>query len=118
MDSIQLQTKELLTYHCGCHGNLVTVATRYVAVANRPIEPPYQIWTQYDSRQRSESKMYLTQTDYPVSRVGLQQSLSSTFPTFYISISRSSKPALPGIDTSFEVPRPESWTGFQTSSAL
>ena len=53
MDSIQLKTKEFLTYHCGCHGNLVTIATRYVTDANRPIKPSYQIWTQYDSRQRS-----------------------------------------------------------------
>ena len=29
--SIQLKTKELLTYHCHCQGNLVTMATRYVA---------------------------------------------------------------------------------------
>ena len=29
---------------------------------------------------------------YPVSRVGLQKSPSSTSPTFYISISRSCKP--------------------------
>ena len=53
MDSIQLKTKELLTYHCGYHGNLVTIATRYVADAYRLIEPPYQIWTQYDLRQRT-----------------------------------------------------------------
>ena len=53
MDSIQHKTKELLTYHCGCHGNLVTIETRYVADANCPITPSYQIWTQYDSRQRS-----------------------------------------------------------------
>ena len=52
MDSMQLETKELLTYHCGCQGNLVTIATRYVADANCPIKPSYQIWTQYDSRQR------------------------------------------------------------------
>ena len=31
-------TKNLLTYHCGCHGNLVTIATRYVADAYRPKE--------------------------------------------------------------------------------
>ena len=48
-----LRQKELLTYHCGCHGNLVTIATRYAADAFRAIEPPYQIWTQYDLRQRS-----------------------------------------------------------------
>ena len=40
MDSIQLKTKELLTYCCGCHGNLVTIATRYVADAYCPKEPP------------------------------------------------------------------------------
>ena len=63
MDSIQLKTKELGTYYCGCHGNLVTIATRYVADAYCPKEPPYQIWTQYDLRQRSyKANMYLTQT--------------------------------------------------------
>ena len=35
-----------MTYHCGCHGNLVTIVARYVTDAYRPIEPPYQIWTQ------------------------------------------------------------------------
>ena len=45
IDSIQLKTKELLTYYCGCHGNLVNIATRYVADAYCPNEPPYQIWT-------------------------------------------------------------------------
>ena len=53
MDSIQLKTKELFTYHCGRHGNLVTIAKRYVADAYRLKEPPYQSWTQYDPRQRS-----------------------------------------------------------------
>ena len=43
--------KELLTYYCGCHGNLVTIAVRYVDDAYRPTEPPYQILTQYDLRQ-------------------------------------------------------------------
>ena len=52
-DSIGLTTKELLTYYCGCHGNLVTIATRYVADAYCPKEPPYQIWTQSNLRQRS-----------------------------------------------------------------
>ena len=33
MYSILLQTKELMTYYCGCHGNLVTIAVRYVADA-------------------------------------------------------------------------------------
>ena len=36
MGSIELKTNELLTYHCGCHGNLVTIATRYVANAYCP----------------------------------------------------------------------------------
>ena len=35
--------KELLTYHCGCHGNLVTIATRYVADASYPKQAPCQI---------------------------------------------------------------------------
>ena len=33
MGSIGRKTKELLTDHCGCHGNLVTIATRYVGDA-------------------------------------------------------------------------------------
>ena len=49
----ELKTKELVTCYCGCHGNLVTIAMRYVADAYCPKEPPYQIWTQYDLRQRS-----------------------------------------------------------------
>ena len=48
MDSINLKTKELLTYHCGCRGSLVTIAARYVADAYRLIKPTYQIWSQYD----------------------------------------------------------------------
>ena len=55
MDSIPLKTKELVTYYSGCHGNLVTIATRYEADAYCPKEPPYQIWTQYDLRQVSYS---------------------------------------------------------------
>ena len=38
-------------YHCGYHGNLVTIAMRYAADAYHPREPPYQIRTQYDTRQ-------------------------------------------------------------------
>ena len=53
VNSIQLKTKELLMYHCGCHGNLATIATRYVDDAYHPKESLYQIWTQYDIRQRS-----------------------------------------------------------------
>ena len=53
MDTIRLKTKELLTYHCGCLGNLVTMAARYVASAYCLKESPYQIWTQYNLRQWS-----------------------------------------------------------------
>ena len=48
MDSIRHKTKELLTYHYGCYGNLVTIATKYVADVYHPIEPPYQMWTKND----------------------------------------------------------------------
>ena len=41
MDSVWHKTKELLTYHCGCYGNLVTIATKYVAGVYHPMEPPY-----------------------------------------------------------------------------
>ena len=43
VDSIWLKAKELLTYHCGCHGNLVTIATRYVPGAYYSKETPCQI---------------------------------------------------------------------------
>ena len=36
VDSICLKTSKLLTYHYGCHRNLVTIATRYVADAYCP----------------------------------------------------------------------------------
>ena len=45
MNTIQLKTKELLTYYCGCHGNLVTIATRCVADAYCGKESPNQIWS-------------------------------------------------------------------------
>ena len=36
VDSIGPKTNELLTYCCGCHDNLVTIAMRYVADAYYP----------------------------------------------------------------------------------
>ena len=39
--------------HSGCHGNQVSIAMSYEADAYCPKEPPYQMWTQYDLRQRS-----------------------------------------------------------------
>ena len=33
MKSVRFKTHELLRYHFRCHGNLVTIATRYVADA-------------------------------------------------------------------------------------
>ena len=36
MNSIQPKTKQLVTHYCGCHGNLVTIATRFVADAYCP----------------------------------------------------------------------------------
>ena len=53
MDSIWPKIKEFVTYYCGCHGNLVTIATRILADAYCPKEPPYQVWTQCNFRQRS-----------------------------------------------------------------
>ena len=52
MDSIRLKMNELLMFYSGCHGNLVTIAMRYVADVCCPKEPAFQIWTQYDLRQR------------------------------------------------------------------
>ena len=37
VDSIWLKTNKLLTYHYGCHSNLVTIATRYVADAENDL---------------------------------------------------------------------------------
>ena len=41
MISIGLRTKELLRHYCRYHGNLVTIATRYVANAYCPKEALY-----------------------------------------------------------------------------
>ena len=46
-------TNVLLMFHSGCHGNQVSIETRYEADAYCPKEPPYQMWTQYDLRIRS-----------------------------------------------------------------
>ena len=43
VDSIRLKTKELLTYHYGCHSNLVTITTRYVADSYHTKKGSYQI---------------------------------------------------------------------------
>ena len=40
MDSIRPKTKELMIYYCGCHGNLITIAMRYMADAYCPKEVP------------------------------------------------------------------------------
>ena len=41
--TVRPKTKELVAYYCGCNGNLVTIATRFVADAYCPKESPYQI---------------------------------------------------------------------------
>ena len=41
MNSIRAKTKKLLTYYCGCHGVLVTIAMRYVADAYCHKKPSY-----------------------------------------------------------------------------
>ena len=38
MNSIHLKTKDLLRYHCSCHGNVVAVAMKYTADAYWPKE--------------------------------------------------------------------------------
>ena len=43
MNSIQFKTNELLMFHSGCHGNQVSIVTRYEADAYFPKETPYQI---------------------------------------------------------------------------
>ena len=44
MNSIQFKTCELLRYHFRCHGNLVTIATRYVPInAYYPLEAACEI---------------------------------------------------------------------------
>ena len=53
LKSLPFKKNELLTYHCGFHGNLVTIATRYVPNADCPKEAPCHIRSQYDLRQRS-----------------------------------------------------------------
>ena len=43
MNLISLKTKEVLRYHCGCHSNIVTIATEYVVDACYPKEALCQI---------------------------------------------------------------------------
>ena len=38
MSLIPLKTKELCGYHCGCHDNIVTIASMYLADAYYPKE--------------------------------------------------------------------------------
>ena len=57
VDSTWLKTKELLTYHYGCHSNLVTIATRYVADAYHP----KKVHTKYDlNRTQDKRVIYIT----------------------------------------------------------
>ena len=43
VNSIRLKIKQLLTCHCGCHGNLVIIKMRKVLDACCPEEAPCQI---------------------------------------------------------------------------
>ena len=43
MSSIFPKTKELFTENCGCHGNEVTIATKYVMNVYCPKEALYQL---------------------------------------------------------------------------
>ena len=63
MDSMRLKTKELLAYHCGCHDNLVTIATRYVADAYSPQRTsiPNMDSIRHETKE-PQNKMYLAQT--------------------------------------------------------
>ena len=54
VDSIWLKTNKLLSYHYGCHTNLVTIATRYVADAYHPK-------TKYDLNKTQDKRViYIT----------------------------------------------------------
>ena len=53
MSSIGLKRKELFTWHCGCHGNQDTIATRYVTDAYCPKEAPCQIYSENHLKQKS-----------------------------------------------------------------
>ena len=43
INSVALKTKELLRYHCGYHGNIVTIATGKLGYASSPNEALCQI---------------------------------------------------------------------------
>ena len=43
MNLIPPKTKELIKYHCGCHGNIVTITKGYLADAYYFKEDLYQI---------------------------------------------------------------------------
>ena len=52
MTPVGFKTNELLTQHCGCHGNLVTITTRYVADAYHP----RKLHTKYDLNRTQEKR--------------------------------------------------------------
>ena len=49
MNTIQFKTNELLMFHSGCHGNQVSIVTRYEADAYCLKETSYQTGTLYTS---------------------------------------------------------------------
>ena len=53
MNSIQLETKQLLRFHSSCHGNYVCMAMSNVVFACPLKEPPCQIQTQYNLKPAS-----------------------------------------------------------------
>ena len=53
VDSIWLETNKLLTYHYGCHSNLVTIATRYVADAYHP----KKVYTKYELNSSKDKRV-------------------------------------------------------------
>ena len=58
VDSTWYKTKELLTYHYGCHSNLVTIATRYTWLMPIILR---KVHTKYDlNRTQDKRVIYIT----------------------------------------------------------
>ena len=53
INSIRYKTKKLSRFQFGYHGNYVVMAMRNAADAYHSKEPPQQVQTQYDLKQRS-----------------------------------------------------------------
>ena len=77
MNLIYFKAKDLLRYHCGHHGNIITIVVRYVADPFSPKKGSYQIWIPYKLGQRSKKVLQEYSKSSPKVLDGVLHSLFS-----------------------------------------